>query len=43
MIRTRERRDLITLGGDLKVGSIGYGATRLTGTNRWGGYRPGRR
>jgi pyridoxine 4-dehydrogenase len=31
-------RDLITLGGDLEVGRIGYGAMRLTGTNRWGEY-----
>jgi aryl-alcohol dehydrogenase-like predicted oxidoreductase len=38
MIPTRELRDLITLGGDLQVGRIGYGAMRLTGTNRWGEY-----
>jgi pyridoxine 4-dehydrogenase len=38
MIRTRELRDLITIGGDLQVGRIGYGAMRLTGTNRWGDY-----
>jgi pyridoxine 4-dehydrogenase len=28
----------ITLGGDLRVGRIGYGAMRLTGTRRWGEY-----
>lgn len=28
----------ITLGGDLQVGRIGYGAMRLTGPNRWGDY-----
>jgi hypothetical protein len=26
----------ITLGGELQVGRIGYGAMRLTGTNLWG-------
>jgi aryl-alcohol dehydrogenase-like predicted oxidoreductase len=31
-------RTTITLGGDLQVGRIGYGAMRLTGTNRWGEY-----
>jgi aryl-alcohol dehydrogenase-like predicted oxidoreductase len=31
-------RTTITLGGDLRVGRIGYGAMRLTGTNRWGEY-----
>ena len=29
---------MITLGGDLQVGRIGYGAMRLTGTNLWGEY-----
>jgi aryl-alcohol dehydrogenase-like predicted oxidoreductase len=29
---------MITLGGDLEVGRIGYGAMRLTGTNLWGEY-----
>jgi aryl-alcohol dehydrogenase-like predicted oxidoreductase len=38
MITTRELRDLITLGGDLQVGRIGYGAMRLTGPNLWGEY-----
>jgi pyridoxine 4-dehydrogenase len=28
----------ITLGGDLRVGRIGYGAMRLTGAQRWGEY-----
>jgi hypothetical protein len=28
------RTTTITLGGDLQVGRIGYGAMRLTGTNR---------
>jgi pyridoxine 4-dehydrogenase len=32
------RATAITLGGDLQVGRIGYGAMRLTGTNRWGEY-----
>ena len=32
------RTTTITLGGDLQVGRIGYGAMRLTGTNRWGEY-----
>jgi len=36
MITTHEYRDPITLGGDLKVGRIGYGAMQLTGRNRWG-------
>lgn len=35
MIPTRELRDLITLGGDLQVGRVGYGAMRLTGPNLW--------
>jgi aryl-alcohol dehydrogenase-like predicted oxidoreductase len=38
MMRTRELRDFITIGGDLQVGRIGYGAMRLTGTKRWGEY-----
>jgi pyridoxine 4-dehydrogenase len=38
MIPTRELRDLITLGGDLQVGRVGYGAMRLTGPNLWGEY-----
>jgi Aldo/keto reductase family len=38
MTTTHEYRDLITLGGDLQVGRIGYGAMRLTGTNRWDEY-----
>src|SRR5258707_5218331 len=29
---------MITLGGDLQVGRIGYGAMRLTGPNLWGEY-----
>ena len=29
---------MITLGGDLRVGRIGYGAMRLTGPNLWGNY-----
>jgi pyridoxine 4-dehydrogenase len=29
---------MITLGGDLKVGRIGYGAMRLTGPDLWGEY-----
>jgi aryl-alcohol dehydrogenase-like predicted oxidoreductase len=29
---------MITLGGDLRVGRIGYGAMRLTGPNLWGEY-----
>src|SRR5258708_23295959 len=29
---------MITLGGDLRVGRIGYGAMRLTGPNLWGDY-----
>src|SRR6266436_6332302 len=29
---------MITLGGDLRVGRIGYGAMRLTGQNLWGEY-----
>jgi hypothetical protein len=28
----------ITIGGDLRVGRVGYGAMRLTGTKRWGEY-----
>jgi pyridoxine 4-dehydrogenase len=32
------RTATITLGGDLRVGRIGYGAMQLTGTNRWGEY-----
>jgi pyridoxine 4-dehydrogenase len=28
----------ITLGGDLQVGRIGYGAMRLTRPNLWGEY-----
>jgi pyridoxine 4-dehydrogenase len=28
----------ITLGGDLRVGRVGYGAMRLTGENLWGEY-----
>jgi pyridoxine 4-dehydrogenase len=31
-------RTTITLGGDLRVGRVGYGAMRLTGTRRWGDY-----
>jgi aryl-alcohol dehydrogenase-like predicted oxidoreductase len=38
MTRTREPRDLITIGGDLQVGRIGYGAMRLTGPDLWGEY-----
>jgi pyridoxine 4-dehydrogenase len=29
---------MITLGGDLQVGRIGYGAMRLTGPDVWGEY-----
>jgi pyridoxine 4-dehydrogenase len=29
---------LLTIGGDLRVGRIGYGAMRLTGPNLWGEY-----
>jgi aryl-alcohol dehydrogenase-like predicted oxidoreductase len=29
----------MTLGGDLRVGRIGYGAMRLTGPDLWGDYR----
>ncbi len=29
-------RATITLGSDLHVGGIGYGATRLTGPDLWG-------
>jgi len=32
------RTTTITLGGDLQVGRIGYGAMRLTGPNLWGEY-----
>jgi aryl-alcohol dehydrogenase-like predicted oxidoreductase len=32
------RATTITLGGDLRVGRIGYGAMRLTGPNLWGEY-----
>ena len=32
-------RAKITLGGDLRVGRIGYGAMRLTGNRNWGEYR----
>ena len=32
------RTAVITLGGDLRVGRIGYGAMRLTGPNLWGDY-----
>jgi pyridoxine 4-dehydrogenase len=38
MMRTRELRYPITIGGDLQVGRIGFGAMRLTGTKRWGEY-----
>jgi pyridoxine 4-dehydrogenase len=31
-------RAMITIGGDLRVGRVGYGAMRLTGTDRWGEY-----
>jgi pyridoxine 4-dehydrogenase len=31
-------RTAITLGGDLRVGRVGYGAMRLTGTQLWGEY-----
>jgi pyridoxine 4-dehydrogenase len=31
-------RATITIGGDLRVGRVGYGAMRLTGTNLWGDY-----
>jgi pyridoxine 4-dehydrogenase len=32
------RTTTITLGGDLQVGRVGYGAMRLTGPNLWGEY-----
>jgi pyridoxine 4-dehydrogenase len=32
------RRATITLGGDLEVGRIGYGAMQLTGPKHWGDY-----
>jgi hypothetical protein len=32
------RTTTITLGGDLEVGRIGFGAMRLTGPNLWGEY-----
>src|SRR2546430_16018752 len=32
------KRTMITLGGDLRVGRIGYGAMRLTGPDLWGDY-----
>ncbi len=32
------RTTTITLGGDLQVGRIGYGAMRRTGPNQWGEY-----
>ena len=35
MMRTRELRDFITIGGDLQVGRIGYGSVRLTVPNFW--------
>jgi aryl-alcohol dehydrogenase-like predicted oxidoreductase len=38
MIPSSELRDLMTLGGDLQVGRIGYGAMQLTGPHRWGDY-----
>jgi aryl-alcohol dehydrogenase-like predicted oxidoreductase len=31
-------RTAITLGGDLRIGRVGYGAMRLTGTQLWGEY-----
>ena len=33
------KRTIMTLGGDLRVGRIGYGAMRLTGPDLWGDYR----
>jgi aryl-alcohol dehydrogenase-like predicted oxidoreductase len=32
------RNQMITIGGDLRVGRIGYGAMRLTGPDLWGDY-----
>src|SRR4051812_8750597 len=32
------REKTITIGGDLRVGRIGYGAMRLTGADVWGEY-----
>ena len=32
------KRTMIALGGDLRVGRIGYGAMRLTGPDLWGDY-----
>lgn len=37
-MNTRVARTTITLGGDLQVGRVGYGAMRLTGANLWGEY-----
>lgn len=36
--RSIEVRDTVTIGGQLTVGSIGYGAMQLTGPKVWGGY-----
>jgi aryl-alcohol dehydrogenase-like predicted oxidoreductase len=30
--------DTVTIGGDLSVGRIGYGAMQLTGPKVWGAY-----
>jgi pyridoxine 4-dehydrogenase len=32
------RTPTITLGGDLQIGGIGYGAMLLTGPTQWGEY-----
>jgi hypothetical protein len=37
-MNTMVERATITLGGDLRVGRIGYGAMRLTGPHLWGEY-----
>jgi pyridoxine 4-dehydrogenase len=38
MTPTRERPTTVTIGGDLTVGRIGYGAMQLTGPKVWGEY-----
>ena len=32
------RENTVTIGGDLTVGNIGYGAMQLTGPKVWGDY-----
>jgi aryl-alcohol dehydrogenase-like predicted oxidoreductase len=36
--QSRERTPTVTIGGDLTVGAIGYGAMQLTGPKVWGDY-----